>query len=251
MNWKPIILSIVALFLIWEIAALALNSPILPAPWKVLFAFFHDLPRDLGWHILVSSWRILLSLVFATAIGLPVGLILGQNKKLDKFFYPLIYITYPVPKVALLPVVILFMGIGDTSKVFLISLILLFQVIVIVRDASSNIPVELIHSLRSLGAGNFQLLRFIYFPACLPATLTSLRMNIAIAFAILYLAESFATSSGLGFHIMNTWQQLSYNRMYAAILAMSAIGAFAFIGLAALENRLCRWKKVDIPVTAV
>jgi NitT/TauT family transport system permease protein len=67
-------------------------------------------------------------------------------------------------------------------------------------------------------------------------------MNIAIAFAILYLAESFATSSGLGFHIMNTWQQLSYNRMYAAILAMSAIGAFAFIGLAALENRLCRWK---------
>ncbi len=251
MNWKPIIISIAILFMIWEIAALLLNSPILPQPWRVLYTFFSDLPFDLGRHILVSSWRISLSIVIATALGLPIGLILGQNKKLDSLLYPLIYITYPVPKVALLPIVILFLGIGDTSKVFLISLILFFQVVVIVRDASSNIPAELIHSLRSLGADNFQLLRFVYFPACLPATLTSLRMNVAIAFAILYLAESFATSAGLGFYIMNTWQQLAYNRMYAAILAMSAMGALAFIALAALENRLCRWKKITSPVTTL
>ena len=224
--------------------ALAVGLPILPTPWAVIYAFILDLPSELGWHILVSGWRILVSMLLATVIGVPLGLVLGQNRRWDRITYPLIYVTYPVPKVALLPVIILFLGIGDVSKVFLITLILFFQVLVIVRDASSNIPSELILSLRSLGANRAQLLRYVYLPACLPATLTSLRLNIAIAIAVLYLAESFATTSGLGYYVMDTWQQLAYARMYAAIMAMSLIGALAFIALAYIERRLCRWTQV-------
>jgi ABC-type nitrate/sulfonate/bicarbonate transport system permease component len=241
---KLVGLSVLLIFLVWAIAALAIDSLILPAPWNVIYAFFIDLPRGLGWHILVSGWRILVSMIIATIIGVPLGLWLGQNRRWDKLTYPLIYTTYPIPKIALLPVIILFLGIGDASKIFLISLILFFQVLVIVRDASRNIPAEYTLSLRSLGASKTQVLRHVYLPACLPATLTSLRLNVAIAIAVLYLAESFATSSGLGYYVMDTWQQLAYTRMYAGVLAMSLIGALAFVALALLEGRLCRWTQV-------
>ncbi len=244
MSVKSISASLLGLFVVWAVVALAVNSPLLPTPWAVIYTFILDLPHELGWHIAVSGWRILASMLLATAIGAPLGLVLGQNRKWDRFAFPLIYTTYPIPKVALLPIIILFLGIGDISKIFLITLILFFQVLVIVRDASSNIPSELILSLRSLGANRLQLLRYAYLPACLPATLTSLRVNVAIAIAVLYLAESFATASGLGYYVMNTWQQLAYTKMYAAILAMSLIGAVAFIVLALIEGKLCHWTQV-------
>jgi NitT/TauT family transport system permease protein len=241
---KPVLISSLALLAVWAIAALAVDKPMLPAPWTVIYAFIIELPRGLGWHILVSGWRILASMAVASVIAVPLGLWLGQNRQWDKFVYPLVYTTYPIPKIALLPVIILFMGIGDFSKIFLISLILFFQVLVIVRDASRNIPAEYILSLRSLGANRQQLLRFVYWPACLPAMLTALRLNVAVSIAVLYLAESFATNSGLGFYIMDTWQKLAYPRMYAGVLAMSLLGALAFIILSEIENRLCRWTQV-------
>ena len=74
--------------------------------------------------------------------------------------------------------------------------------------------------------------------------MTALRLNVAIAVAVLYLTESFATNSGLGFYIMDTWQRLDYTRMYAGVLAMSLIGAMAFITISAVENKLCRWTQI-------
>ncbi len=241
MSKKLVGLSVLTITIAWAVAAVIINSSILPTPWKTIHSFIIDLPQGLGWHILVSGWRILVSMAIATAIGVPLGLWLGQNRRWDRFAYPFIYTTYPIPKIALLPVIILFLGIGDSSKIFLISLILFFQVLVIVRDASRNIPSEYVLSLRSLGANKAQILKYVYMPACLPAVLTSLRLNVAIAIAVLYLAESFATNSGLGYYVMDTWQQLAYSRMYAGVLAMSLIGSLAFISLAYLEGRLCRW----------
>ena len=128
MSIKSIAASLLALFALWTIVALAMSTPILPTPWAVIYAFLLDLPHELGWHIVVSGWRILASMLLATIIGVPLGLALGQNRKWDKFAFPLIYTTYPIPKVALLPIIILFLGIGDVSKIFLITLILFFQV---------------------------------------------------------------------------------------------------------------------------
>ncbi len=251
MNKKPVLIGIVVLLAIWIVVALVVNKPMLPGPWKVFWAFVMDMPKGLGWHILVSGWRILISMIIATAIGVPLGLWLGQNRGWDKYVYPLVYVTYPIPKITLLPIIILFLGIGDVSKIFLITLILVFQVLVIARDTSRNIPAEYVMSLRSLGANRWQLLKYVYMPACLPSTLTSLRLNVAVSIAVLYLAESFATISGLGFYIMDTWQRLDYSRMYAGVMAMSLIGATAFIALAEIENRLCRWTQVGKPKQAI
>ena len=244
MSKKPILISLLVLLSVWAIASLAVNKALLPTPWAVIRSFFLDLPRGLGWHILISGWRILAGMLITTLIGVPLGLWLGQNRRWDRFAFPLIYTTYPIPKIALLPVIILFLGIGDVSKIFLITLILFYQVLVIVRDASHNLPAEYSLSLRSLGANRLQILKYVYLPACLPATLTSLRLNVAVSIAVLYLAESFATTSGLGYYIMDTWQRLDYTRMYAGVLAMSLVGALLFSILAAIEGRVCRWTQV-------
>jgi NitT/TauT family transport system permease protein len=81
---KPIIISLLVLLAIWAIAALIVHKPLSPTPWAVIYSFVTDLPRGLGWHILMSSWRILASMFITTITGVPLGLWLGQNHKWDK-----------------------------------------------------------------------------------------------------------------------------------------------------------------------
>lgn len=241
MSRKSLLGGAVLLLLLWEGAALVASSSLLPSPMEVFRAFFLSLPKELGWHTLVSCWRIGVSMALATALGAPLGLVLGQNRQLNALSAPLIYITYPVPKIALLPIILLFLGIGDLSKIFLITLILFFQVLVMVRDASHNLRPELIHSVLSLGARRWQLMRHVYLPACLPACITALRVNTSIAIAVLFIAESFATRAGLGYYIMDSWQALAYPKMYAAVVALSLLGFSIYTWLDYLEGRLCRW----------
>jgi ABC-type anion transport system duplicated permease subunit len=105
------------------------------------------------------------------------------------------------PKVVFVPVVILFLGIGDTAKITIMFLILFFQIVVLVRDQAAGLPPQLMQSLRSLGAGRRALFRFVYLPASLPAILTALRQSIGTAVAVLYITELSATKYGLGYYI--------------------------------------------------
>lgn len=241
MTRRSVLGGAAALLLLWEGAALLVNSSLLPSPPAVFRALFLSQPGELAWHTAVSAWRVVVSMALATVLGVPLGLALGQSQRLNALSAPVIYLTYPIPKIALLPIVLLFLGIGDASKIFIITLILFFQVLVIIRDASHNIRPELIHSVLSLGAGRRHVLRHVYLPACLPATISALRVNTSIAIAVLYIAESFATRAGLGYYIMNSWQALAYPKMYAAVVALSLLGFFIYVGLDSLEGRLCRW----------
>lgn len=241
MSKRSIGAALAVILLSWQFAAMVVNSSLLPDPAAVLLSFAQGLGGKLGMHVVVSSWRLLVSMALAVVLAVPLGLVMGQSKRLDGLVAPLIYITYPVPKVVFLPVVMLFLGVGDRSKVFLIALILFFQILVVVRDASHGVRPEMVYSVRSLGASRLQVLRYVYIPACLPATLTALRVSTGTAVAVLYVAESFATQSGLGFYIMDTWQTLAYPKMYSAVVAMSVIGFAIYVGLDQLEKRVCGW----------
>ena len=126
-------------------------------------------------------------MLLSVALAAPAGLVLGQSKRLNDFFSPVIYLLYPIPKVVLVPVVLLFLGITDISKIVIIFLILFFQILVLVRDQAAAIRPELIYSVRSLGAGRRGLFRFVYLPASLPAILTALRQSIGTAVAVFIL----------------------------------------------------------------
>ncbi|MBI4499150.1 MAG: ABC transporter permease [Chloroflexi bacterium] len=243
MRSRELALGLAMLLGLWQGAAMLVRSSILPVPGEVFLALASGLTGSLGWHILVSCWRMAAGTGLALLVGVPLGLLLGQSAGLRRWADPFIYVTYPVPKVVLLPIVLLFLGIGDASKIALIFLILLYQILVVVKDAAAGIRPELLLSVRSLGAGPWQLLRYVYLPACLPATITALRLSVGTAIAVLYIAESFATRSGLGYYIMDSWQSLSYQQMYSAVVAMSLVGLALYLGLDALEQRTCRWVK--------
>jgi len=244
---KPwdLLLAALGILVFWQLAAMIIDRPVLPPPYDVLRAFILALPEDLGRHLLVSAWRVIASIVVAVAAAVPAGLALGLSPTADRFAAPLIYLLYPIPKIVFLPIVILLLGIGNVSKVFIIALILFFQILVVVRDQASNLRPELIASVRSLGAGRRAIFRFVYLPASLPAVLTSLRVSIGTAIAVLFFAESFATTSGLGYYIIvETWGRLAYAQMYAGVVAMSLLGLSLYFIVDWLQKRLCPWLSV-------
>jgi ABC-type nitrate/sulfonate/bicarbonate transport system permease component len=242
---RDLILATMGLLVAWQLAAMLIDRPVLPPPWEVLRAFALELPQELGRHVLVSAWRVIASVLVAVVAAVPAGLALGLSPKIDRFVAPVIYLLYPIPKIVFLPVILLLLGIGNLSKVFMIALILFFQMLVVIRDEAAKLRPELVASVRSLGAGRRALFRFVYLPACLPAVLTSLRVSIGTAIAVLFFAESFATSSGLGYYIIvETWGRLAYAEMYAGVVAMSLLGLALYLVVNGLEHRLCPWLSV-------
>ncbi len=238
-------LAFVGLVIVWQALAVVLNLSTLPGPVAVVFALYAGISKGLVLHAAISGYRVVVSIFLAVLLAAPLGLVVGQSRRFDRFATPLIYLTYPIPKIVLLPVILIFLGIGEASKIFIISLILFFQVLVVVRDASNSVRPELIYSVRSLGAGRMHLFRYVYLPACLPAILTSLRVSTGTAIAVLFFAESFATNSGLGYYIMvEGWGRMAYADMYAGVVVMSMLGLVIYYALDMMEKRLCGWVQV-------
>jgi ABC-type nitrate/sulfonate/bicarbonate transport system permease component len=245
MNGRGLLLAIVALLGLWHVLALALGQPVLSTPLVVVQALLRELVSgDLLGHAAASLWRVVASTALAIALAVPAGLALGQFPRMNDVFSPAIYLLYPIPKVVLVPIVLLVLGIGDLAKIVLIFLILFFQILVLVRDQAAGIRRELIQSVRSLGAGRRALFRFVYWPASIPAVLTALRQSVGTAVAVLYVAELFATQRGLGYYIFFTGSTLfDYPAMYAGIVALSLMGLGLYFTVDWLERRLCPWQR--------
>jgi len=239
---RAILLSVAVIVAAWYVLALIMRTPILPTPWTVALALVTALPKGLAWHLAVSTYRVVVSILVSVALAVPMGLAMGQSQRLNRLTAPLIYLTYPIPKIVFLPIVLLVLGIGEVSKIFIISLILFFQVLVVVRDAASGVRPELVSSVRSLGARRRHVLRYVYLPASLPAIITALRLSAGTAIAVLFFAESFATRAGLGYYIMvESWGRLAYAEMYAGVVAMSLLGLALYFAMDVLDRRWCAW----------
>ncbi len=240
-----LLLAVLIFIACWIALAAALHREIMPYPWDVWPVFVSEMSEgDLWRHTTVSAGRVLKAIAVAVLIATPVGMGLGQIRVLNRIFAPLIGLAHPIPKIVFLPVILVVLGIGETSKVFLIALILFFQILVVVRDEAAGLRPELIQSVRSLGAGRRALFRYVYLPASLPAVLTALRVSVGTAIAVLFIAEQYATREGLGYYIVQlTWQRLRYDRMYAGILAMSLLGLVLYVVVDVLERVIGRWRR--------
>jgi ABC-type nitrate/sulfonate/bicarbonate transport system permease component len=247
MKKRDVFVASLAILLFWQIMALIVDRNILPSPVFVIQVFFKELFNGkMLEHAAASLWRVMAGMFLSVVLAAPAGLVLGQSKRLNRFFSPVIYLLYPIPKVVLVPIVLLFLGIGDFPKIVIIFMILFFQILVLVRDQAAALPTELIQSVQSLGAGRRALFRFVYLPASLPAILTALRQSVGTAVAVLYIAELFATQRGLGYYIyFNGSTLFDYPAMYAGVLAMSLLGLGLYFTVDWLEHRLCKWQFVE------
>jgi NitT/TauT family transport system permease protein len=233
--------GLIMFLVLWQLLAWAIRKPIMPSPFQVMPIFFASLSGELGVHLMASAARVLAAIGAAVITAVPLGLTLALMPSLDRIFRPLIAILYPLPKIVFLPVIYVLVGITDFSKIFLISLIIFFQILVVVRDDAAKLPPELIFSVRSLGAGRRALFRFVYLPASLPGMLTAIRVSVGTAIAVLFIVEQSLTTYGLGYYIVvETYQVLRYPEMYAGILAMGVLGLILYFITYAVELRVNR-----------
>lgn len=237
-------LAFAGLIVFWHISAILLKTPMLPAPADAFSATVRLMQDDLAAHLIVSTYRVLVSIVISFILGVPLGLVMGYEQCIDRFLAPIVYLTYPIPKIVFLPLILFFLGLGDASKIFLITFIVLFQILVTTRDAAKKVPAEMVDSLRSLGGTHWQVYRFVLFPAALPDVLTALRLSMGTAIAVLFFAESFATTEGLGYFIMDAWSRSAPAEMFAGIIMMGLLGVVLFLAVDIIDNLLCRWQKL-------
>ncbi len=229
----------------WALLAKAVDSPALPGPVSAITEFLTTFANDIAVHLLISAWRVVIAMAIGTLLGVPLGLLIGRSPRIDAIAAPLIFLTYPIPKVVFLPVLMVLLGLGDLSKIALITIIVFFQILVTSRDAARAIPAASVLSVRSLGASHPQVFRHVVIPAALPEVFTALRIGTGTAVAVLFLAESFAGNSGLGYYIVDSWARVDYNAMFAGILGMALLGVVLYEALELAEARACRWTRAE------
>jgi len=234
--------AVAVLLAAWALLAWWIGSPALPGPLVALSAFWVELPA-LWPETLISLLRVVAAMTLGTILAVPMGLALGRSARADALFAPIIFLTYPIPKVVFLPVLILLLGLGNASKVALIGMIVFFQILVTARDAAKAVPEASVLSVRSLGATHGQVARHVVVPAALPEIFTALRIGTGTAIAVLFLAEATAGSNGLGWYIVDAWGRIDYASMFAGIIAMGLLGVALYEALDAIELRVTRWRK--------
>ena len=195
-------------------------------------------------HAVASLRRIVIGTAIALFFGLLGGLLTGLSKRANKMLNPLLYLSYPVPKLALLPVVMIIFGIGENTKIVMIVLIIVFQLMISIRDSIRNINKENFYVLSSLGATRWQHIRHVVLPGILPDMLSALRVTVGIATSVLFVTETFGTDKGLGFFIVDAWMRIDYLTMYVGIVTLSIIGFLLFLIIDVADAVFCRWSKL-------
>jgi ABC-type nitrate/sulfonate/bicarbonate transport system permease component len=239
--------SLALLFGLWEIASLVIlkvkGVEYLPNPVKAITEM-QRLGPLLFRNFWTSAWRLVLAILIAFSTGYPLGLLIGQERWLDRFFSPIIYIVYPIPQVAFILLLFLVFGIGNPVKVAIVAIAIFFQLLVSARGAAKEIDPEHITSVLSAGASRVQTYWHVVIPETLPSILTSLRVSVGLGMAFLYIAEISGSVSpgrgGLGAFIkassFNTTQQA------AGILAMALLGLLLYVIIDIVERVVCRWR---------
>ncbi|MFD1800763.1 taurine ABC transporter permease TauC [Mixta tenebrionis] len=232
----------------WLVTALHLIAPLfLPPPQQVLHQLlviagaqgFMD--ATLWQHLAASLGRILLALLAAVLIGVPTGIAMGLSKTAHGILDPLIELYRPVPPLAYLPLMVIWFGIGETSKVLLIYLAIFAPVTLATLQGVKSAQQVRLRAAQSLGASRWQLLRFVILPGALPDILTGLRIGLGVGWSTLVAAELIAATRGLGFMVQSAGEFLATDVVLAGILVIALIAFGLELGLRTLQRRLTPW----------
>jgi len=226
----------------WWIMSLVLGPALIPAPPQVAAVFVDLLVQgELLLHAGASLLRLVTGIVGAAALAIPVGIAAGISRGADRIVSPVVYVLYPLPKIAFLPVFMVLFGLGDLSKIVLLFSVIVFQLILAARDGVRGIPRELLDAAAVLRLRRRDRVLRLYLPSTLPEIFSALRISVGIGIAVLFLAENYATRYGMGYFIMNNWVMISYPRMFAGIAALGLLAAGVLTAIDLLQRVMCPW----------
>lgn len=193
-------------------------------------------------HLGSSLWRIGMALALAVVVGVPLGLLMGMNRWVRGVFSVPIDLYWGLPPLAYLPLLIIWLGIDETSKVLLLTLATFAPVCFSAQAGVRSVPAERINAARSLGASRLQLFTTIILPSALPEILTGMRIAIGAGLATLVAAELIAARSGVGYMIMSAANFLATDIVFVGLIVIAALAFSLSSGMRWLERRLVPWK---------
>ncbi|WP_324723692.1 taurine ABC transporter permease TauC [Lelliottia sp. JS-SCA-14] len=239
---------LVLLAIWWAVAAQQWVSPLfLPPPAQVLTKLISIagpqgfMDATLWQHLAASLGRILVALLAAVIIGIPVGIAMGLSPTVRGILDPLIELYRPVPPLAYLPLMVIWFGIGETSKILLIYLAIFAPVAMSALAGVKSAQQVRIRAAQSLGASRAQVLWFVILPGALPEILTGLRIGLGVGWSTLVAAELIAATRGLGFMVQSAGEFLATDVELAGIAVIAVIAFSLELGLRALQRRLTPW----------
>jgi sulfonate transport system permease protein len=235
----------VALLALWEIASrLAVVSPrYFPAPttigWVLADRFVEG---DLGAQSLVTLARLACAFALAAVPGVLLGLLMGIARPVRAAIEPYIAFIFPVPKITLLPFLLIILGVGEPAFVLTGATSAFFQIVISTLGGVQTLDPRLLEAGRNYGAHGARLFWKVILPAALPSIFTGLRLGLGLALVSLVAVEFIAAKSGLGHLVYRHWQMLSTPEMYAAFVLVGALGLALTRGLRVLQARILTWQ---------
>lgn len=243
-RWAPWI-AFVIIIAGWEAASLSglLPALFMPAPHEVAGAL-RDLVASgkLGNHVGASLYRVLVGWALGTSCGLIVGFFMGVFSVARAAGLPVVSALFPIPKIALLPLLILWFGIGEPSKVATIALGVFFPTVVSTFSAVDAVPRNLIRMAQSFGLGMPDILRKVVWPGALPGILAGFRISSSIALILLVSAEMIGTQVGIGAFILGAGNLMQTDQLVAGVVLLSLLGLTVSFLLSVAEKTLLRWR---------
>ncbi len=246
--WLSILSIVGIIFVWWFVTFMGWVKPLfLPSPVAVLNKFIQVWNEGFTntpflEHVGVSAARVFGAFLLACLVGIPLGIAMGMNPIVRGIFDPPIEFYRPIPPLAYLPLMIIWFGIGETSKVLLIFLSVLAPVTLGARSGVKSAAIEQIHAAYSFGASRWQVMRHVIMPSALPEILTAMRIGIGFGWTTLVAAEMVAATEGLGYMVLSASQFLQTSTVIMGIIVIAII-AYAFDMLMRfIERKVVPWK---------
>ena len=237
------IAAIAVLLLIWQgVSMLGLvPSFMLPSPVQVVKAFVDDFPLLLR-HTGVTLSETFIGMVIGIAVGFVLALLMDRFSWLRKALYPLIVLTQTIPTVAIAPLLVLWFGYEMLPKIILIVLVVFFPVAVNLLDGYQSADADTIRLLRSMGAGNGQVFRYVKFPAALGHFFSGLKIAVSYAVVSAVISEWLGGFNGLGVYMTRVKKAYAFDKMFAVIFLISALSLLLMWLVKVIQKKVMPWE---------
>lgn len=239
------VLGIAGILVLWEIICrLEIVPPLfLPAPSAILTTAWDMLiSGELTDNFIASLYRIAGGYAIGAVLGILVGLILGFSRWADAIVTPIVYSIYPIPKIALLPLIILWLGIGETPKVAIIALGVFFPVVINTFSGVKSVDPILIKAAVTFGSNHLNVIRKVILPGSLPMIFAGLKLSAGTSLLLLVSAEMVAAQQGIGAMVLHYGNLMITTKLMVGVLLLSLLGLFFNRGLQWLERKWIPWK---------
>jgi ABC-type nitrate/sulfonate/bicarbonate transport system permease component len=239
------LVSPIGLLLVWELLIRAGfgDRRFIPAPSDIAVRFWQlTLDGELAMHTAATLWRVLAGFVVGAVPAVAIGLLMAMFRPVRIFFDPLVAALMPIPKVALMPLLLLAFGFGDASKIALVATAVFFPVVVNTYAGAANIERIYWDVAKNYGASTYIMFTRVVFFGALPLIFAGLRIALAVSFVVLVAAEFVASKTGIGYLIWNSWELLQVDYMFVGIIVIGILGLITAVLFQEVERKLIPWK---------